>query len=75
MFPGASLIVTIINLFILVLIVRAIFSWFPGMLYTQAGRTDEARCDLLSHIVPHNRLLFIDLIDCSCCACSKRTGT
>ena len=38
MFPGASLIVTIINLFILVLIVRAIFSWFPGMLYTQAGR-------------------------------------
>jgi YggT family protein len=38
MFPGASLIVTIINLFILVLIVRAIFSWVPGMLYTQAGR-------------------------------------
>ena len=32
------MIVTIINLFILVLIVRAIFSWFPGMLYTQAGR-------------------------------------
>src|SRR2546428_6503755 len=38
MFPGASLIVTLINLFILVLIVRAILSWFPGMLYTQAGR-------------------------------------
>src|ERR1700736_6104240 len=38
MFPGASLIVTLINLFILVLIVRAVFSWFPGMLYTQAGR-------------------------------------
>jgi YggT family protein len=38
MFPGASLLVTVINLFILVLIVRAIFSWFPGMLYTQAGR-------------------------------------
>jgi uncharacterized protein YggT (Ycf19 family) len=38
MFPGASLIVTIINLFILVLIVRAIFSWFPGMIYSQAGR-------------------------------------
>src|SRR6202035_1502020 len=36
--PGASLIVTLINLFILVLIVRAVFSWFPGMLYTQAGR-------------------------------------
>src|ERR1700726_1768960 len=38
MFPGASLLVTIVNLFILVLIVRAIFSWLPGMLYTQAGR-------------------------------------
>src|SRR2546421_2800233 len=38
MFPGASLIVTLINLFILVLIVRAIFSWFPQMLYSQAGR-------------------------------------
>src|SRR3989442_1343079 len=38
MFPGASLIVTLINLFILVLIVRAILTWFPGMLYTQAGR-------------------------------------
>src|SRR6202162_119020 len=37
MFPGASLIVTLINLFILVLIVRAIFSWSPGSLYTQAG--------------------------------------
>ena len=29
---------TIITIFIFVLIVRAIFSWFPGMLYTQAGR-------------------------------------
>src|SRR5437588_3591758 len=38
MFPGASLIVTLINLFILVLIVRAIFSWFPQMLSSQAGR-------------------------------------
>jgi YggT family protein len=38
MFPGAGLIVTLINLFILLLIVRAIFSWFPGMLYTEAGR-------------------------------------
>ncbi len=38
MFPGAGLIVQLINLFILVLIVRAIFSWFPRMLYTQAGR-------------------------------------
>ena len=38
MFPGASFIQTLINIFILLLIVRAIFSWFPGMLYTQAGR-------------------------------------
>ncbi len=38
MFPGAQLIGQLIFLFILVLIVRAIFSWFPGMLYTQAGR-------------------------------------
>ncbi len=29
---------TIITIFIFVLIVRAIFSWFPGMIYTQAGR-------------------------------------
>jgi len=38
MFPGAGLVAQLIFLFILVLIVRAIFSWFPGMLYTQAGR-------------------------------------
>src|SRR5712691_5092300 len=38
MFPGASFIQLLINIFILLLIVRAIFSWFPGMLYTQAGR-------------------------------------
>jgi YggT family protein len=38
MFPGAQLIAELIFLFIVVLIVRAIFSWFPGMLYTQAGR-------------------------------------
>ncbi len=38
MFPGAGLVAELIFLFILVLIVRAIFSWFPGMLYTQAGR-------------------------------------
>ncbi len=38
MFPGAQLIGQLIFIFILVLIVRAIFSWFPGMLYTQAGR-------------------------------------
>src|SRR5256884_10011782 len=33
-----GLLLTLINIFILVLIVRAIFSWFPGMLYSQAGR-------------------------------------
>ena len=34
----SGLLSTIITIFILVLIVRAIFSWFPGMLYTEAGR-------------------------------------
>jgi YggT family protein len=38
MFPGAGLILTLINIFILLLIVRAIFSWFPGMLYSEIGR-------------------------------------
>src|SRR5260370_26634011 len=38
MFRGGGLVAQLIFLFILVLIVRAIFSWFPGMLYTQAGR-------------------------------------
>src|SRR5207237_1070855 len=39
MFGGLTgLLLTLINIFILVLIVRAIFSWFPGMLYSQAGR-------------------------------------
>src|SRR5437867_8307381 len=33
-----GLLLTLINIFILVLIVRAIFSWFPGMLYSQAGK-------------------------------------
>src|SRR2546423_13557516 len=33
-----GLLLTLINIFILVLIVRAIFSWFPGMLYSEAGR-------------------------------------
>src|SRR5260370_22801573 len=33
-----SLLNTLITILIIVLIVRAIFSWFPGMLYTQAGR-------------------------------------
>jgi len=34
----SGLLSTIITIFIFVLIVRAIFSWFPGMLYTEAGR-------------------------------------
>jgi YggT family protein len=38
MFPGAGLILILINILILLLIVRAIFSWFPGMLYSEAGR-------------------------------------
>src|ERR1700726_3828789 len=29
---------TLITIFIFILIVRAIFSWFPGMLYSEAGR-------------------------------------
>src|SRR5260370_13245574 len=37
MFRGGGLVAQLIFLFILVLIVRAIFSWFPGMLFTQAG--------------------------------------
>src|SRR5438105_4340263 len=36
--PLTGLVLTLINIFILVLIVRAIFSWFPGMLYSEAGR-------------------------------------
>ncbi|MEO6796783.1 MAG: YggT family protein [Candidatus Dormibacter sp.] len=38
MFPGASLVATIIYLFILLIIVRVILSYFPGMLYTEFGR-------------------------------------
>jgi YggT family protein len=38
MFPGAGLIQIAINILILLLIVRAIFSWFPQMLYSEAGR-------------------------------------
>jgi YggT family protein len=33
-----GLLSTLITIFIFVLIVRAIFSWFPGMLYSEAGR-------------------------------------
>ena len=36
--PLTGLLATLIQIFILVLIVRAIFSWFPGMLYSEAGR-------------------------------------
>jgi YggT family protein len=38
MFPGSGLIQILIQILILLLIVRAIFSWFPQMLYTEAGR-------------------------------------
>jgi YggT family protein len=38
MFPGVGLIQILINILILLLIVRAVFSWFPGMLYSEAGR-------------------------------------
>src|ERR1700716_4082482 len=38
MFPGADVIRILINILILLLIVRAIFSWFPQMLYSEAGR-------------------------------------
>ena len=33
-----GLLSTLVTIFIFVLIVRAIFSWFPGMLYSEAGR-------------------------------------
>jgi len=33
-----DLLATVIWIFILILLVRAIFSWFPGMLYSEAGR-------------------------------------
>jgi YggT family protein len=33
-----GLLVTLITIFIFILIVRAIFSWLPGMLYSEAGR-------------------------------------
>jgi YggT family protein len=38
MFPGSGFIQILIQILILLLIVRAIFSWFPQMLYTEAGR-------------------------------------
>ena len=38
MFPGAGFIQILINILILLLIVRAVFSWFPQMLYSEAGR-------------------------------------
>src|SRR3979411_513129 len=33
-----DLLSTVITIFIFILIVRAIFSWFPQMLYSEAGR-------------------------------------
>lgn len=38
MFPGSNLLATLISIFILVVIIRGILSWFPGMLYTEFGR-------------------------------------
>jgi YggT family protein len=38
MFPGAGFIQLLITILILLLLVRAIFSWFPQMLYSEAGR-------------------------------------
>jgi YggT family protein len=38
MFPGYQTVQFVLGLFILLLIVRAIFSWFPGMLYSEIGR-------------------------------------
>jgi YggT family protein len=38
MFPGAELLGVIIYLFILLVLVRGLFSWFPQALYTQPGR-------------------------------------
>jgi YggT family protein len=34
----SGLLSTLITIFIFILIARAIFSWFPGMLYSEAGR-------------------------------------
>ncbi len=36
--PLTNPVVALINIFIIVLIARAIFSWFPGMLRSEAGR-------------------------------------
>lgn len=38
MFPGADVIANVIWIFILILLVRAILSWFPGSMYSQLGR-------------------------------------
>ena len=38
MFPGYQNVQTVINIFILLLIVRAILSWFPGMQRSEVGR-------------------------------------
>ncbi|TMD39164.1 MAG: YggT family protein [Chloroflexi bacterium] len=36
--PITGILLLLINIFIFVLIVRAILSWFPGAMYTEAGR-------------------------------------
>lgn len=35
---ATGLVLTLIQIFILILIVRAILSWFPGMMYSEVGR-------------------------------------
>ena len=38
MFPGASFLGLIITLFIFLVLIRGLFSWFPQALYTEPGR-------------------------------------
>lgn len=38
MFPGASFLGLIITLFIFLILIRGLFSWFPQALYSEAGR-------------------------------------
>jgi YggT family protein len=36
--PATGIVLLLINIFILILIVRAILSWFPGSMYSEVGR-------------------------------------
>lgn len=38
LFPGADVLARLIGIFIFIVFIRGILSWFPGMLYTQFGR-------------------------------------